>query len=117
MKLNPKQFTEELFHASPNALKPRSIIKPDDWSRVAWAGDKSRADHHAEILTNGMYTHVRHGYVQQALFHPVYKVEPLKTDKTFEHTTSGQPVDQKTYRSQKGFRVKGFSHFAGGEPS
>lgn len=114
--LNPRQFNEPLYHASPNAIKPGTIIRPAefDW---AWAGNKPRADHHAiTYLSKGHFggRSRRDQAEQLAFFHPVYKVEPLKTDKTFEHVTDGQPYDeQKTYRSKKGLRVKGFSHFAG----
>lgn len=103
-------LSHELFHASPNVMKKGTIIKPIDkrydW---AWAGDRARADKHGRLLHSNFIR--THQWEQKALFHPVYKVEPLKTDKTFEQTTAGQPTDMKTYKSEKGFRVKGFSHF------
>ena len=102
-------LSEQMFHASPNVLKKGSIIRPSDNNRDAWAGDKARADHHAQLL-HRTYSQQRYGYDQLALWHPVYEVEPLKTDKTLERTEEGQPKDMKTYRSAKGFRVKGFSH-------
>ena len=100
-------LSEQLFHASPNVLKKGNIIRPLDKYEDAWAGDKQRADRHAQLLHEG-YGKSRHR--QLALWHPVYEVEPLKTDRTLERTEEGQPKDMKTYRSAKGFRVKGFSH-------
>lgn len=115
-KLNPKQFGVSLFHASPTPLKPGNIIRPrgDD---LAWAGDKARADHHAEnFLMKGKWGNQQgKGAVQLAFFHPVYEVEPLKTDKSLFRTGSGQPLDKMTFSSRKGFRVKRFSHFKGAE--
>lgn len=111
-RLNPRQFKSQMFHASPNALNPGTIIRPQTEHGVAWAGDKARADHHADLLNNG-YTTTRYGYDQLALFHPVYEVEPLKTDTTLRTTHAGQPLNKSTFISDKGFRVKKFSHFIG----
>lgn len=102
-------LSQELFHASPNVMKKGTIIRPDDRRGWAWAGDKERADKHGRLLHTGWIR--THKWEQTALFHPVYNVEPLKTDKSFTQTTEGQPKGMKTYTSEKGFRVKGVSHF------
>lgn len=115
-KLNPKQFGVPLFHASPKSLKPGNILRPkgDD---LVWAGDKERADYHAQnFLMKGAWGNSQgNRYTQLAFFHPVYEVEPLKTDKSLFRTASGQPVNKMTFASRKGFRVKRFSHFKGEE--